>query len=554
MRYGATPAHAETVAMTLTMAAPRVLAAAGASDVGRQRTVNEDRFHVDPARGIFMVIDGIGGHAAGDTAAEVALATVRERLERQTGSLPDRIREAITIANNEIHRLAATRLEWYGMACVLTVAVVDGDRAVVGHVGDSRLYRLRGDTIEKVTPDHSPIGEREDAQEISELEAMRHPRRNEVYRDVGSEQRTVTDEEFVYVAEVDLPPDSALLICSDGLTDQVPADRIRHLVRSAGTSPHAVVRALVDAANDAGGKDNVTVVFVQGERFLTDPTAAPAPKDGTPRRDAGARWRVVAALLGTLLLGLAVGFLWDRFDRTTGEITSVLSSSPITTVVIHPHQSLARAVSEAAPGTTILVEPGEYREQLHLRDRVRVISRVSRGATLRLPERAAERDTAVLAMNVTDAELAGFRIIGDAATPLGIGVFASDASLRLVDIEVTAAARAALELGRGLMLLAASDIHDNPGSALLLRTGASARLTHNIIARNATAEQSPTAFVIEHDARPEWLGNVFQDVAPASVGGATGAARTTLEQNNWFVNRRPPARAGGSRRPPAASR
>ena len=77
--------------------------------------------------------------------------------------MADRLREAITIANNEIYRLASTRLEWRGMACVLTAAVVEGDRAVIGHVGDSRLYKLQGSQIEKMTPDHSPVGEREDA-------------------------------------------------------------------------------------------------------------------------------------------------------------------------------------------------------------------------------------------------------------------------------------------------------------------------------------------------------------------------------------------------------
>src|SRR5207249_1760645 len=94
--------------------------AAGASDVGRRRAMNEDRLYVDPDRGVFIVIDGIGGHAAGDTAADIAIAAMRERLARQTGSVPDRLREAITIANNEIHRLASRRAEWHGMACVLT--------------------------------------------------------------------------------------------------------------------------------------------------------------------------------------------------------------------------------------------------------------------------------------------------------------------------------------------------------------------------------------------------------------------------------------------------
>src|SRR4030095_15340320 len=101
----------------------RPFRAAGATDVGRRRALNEDRFHVDVDRGVFVVVDGVGGHAAGDTAADIAIASMRERLSRQTGSVSDRIREGITIANNEIHRLASTRPDWHGMACVLTAAV-----------------------------------------------------------------------------------------------------------------------------------------------------------------------------------------------------------------------------------------------------------------------------------------------------------------------------------------------------------------------------------------------------------------------------------------------
>ncbi len=170
------------------------LTAAASTDPGRQRDVNEDRWHVDVARGVFAVIDGVGGQAAGGKAADVALAMLRTRLERETGPVAGRVREAITIANNEIHRLASQRPEWNGMACVLTVAVVEDGKATIGHVGDTRLYKSRHDRLEKVTRDHSPVGEREDANEITEDDAMRHPRRNEVYRDVGSEPHEPDDE------------------------------------------------------------------------------------------------------------------------------------------------------------------------------------------------------------------------------------------------------------------------------------------------------------------------------------------------------------------------
>src|SRR3954453_22839130 len=110
------------------------LKAAGDTHPGLKRPVNEDRFHYDPARGIFIVIDGVGGQAAGEKAAETALAIVRSRLERETGAVEDRVREAVALANNEIHRLASIQPGWKGMACVITVAVVSNGDVVIGHV------------------------------------------------------------------------------------------------------------------------------------------------------------------------------------------------------------------------------------------------------------------------------------------------------------------------------------------------------------------------------------------------------------------------------------
>src|SRR6516165_8737571 len=148
------------------------LRCAGASDPGRVRSNNEDALHLDPDRGIFLVVDGIGGQAAGEKAAQIAISRIRARLERQTGTAEQRMREAIAMANNEILRTSRNNPEWQGMACVLTAVVLENGDAVVGHVGDSRLYQIRRGEIRKVTHDHSPVGEREDNRELSEMDAM----------------------------------------------------------------------------------------------------------------------------------------------------------------------------------------------------------------------------------------------------------------------------------------------------------------------------------------------------------------------------------------------
>ena len=240
---------------------------AGLSDPGKKRENNEDRFHADPERGIYFVIDGVGGQAAGEKAADTAHQILRARLERPTGTVPDRIREAITLANNEIHRLAAANDDWHGMACVLTVAVVEEQQVHSGQVGDSRLYVINPGEIRKLTHDHSPVGEREDRGEIDEVSAMRHPRRNEVYRDVGTLEHRPEDADFIEITTRTDLRRVVLLLCSDGLSDLVTSRQILSIVEAQAGNPQMAAKALVDAANEAGGKDNITVVLVEGPRF-----------------------------------------------------------------------------------------------------------------------------------------------------------------------------------------------------------------------------------------------------------------------------------------------
>jgi serine/threonine protein phosphatase PrpC len=271
----------------------RRLQAAAATDAGRERPNNEDRVLCEPELGIFAVIDGVGGETAGEVAAETAREVLRARLSRRTTGDARLVREAIALANRQIYERALAEPKLAGMSCVLTVAVLDGDRATVGHVGDSRLYRLAPGTIQKVTPDHSPVGAREDAGELSEAEAMRHPRRNEIYRDVGTGPHEPDDESWIDVLEVPLDPDGALLLCSDGLSDMVSSREILDEVERNAASPQAAVRALIERANAAGGRDNVSVVLVEGERFADAmlrrrrETASPAgARGGSPDRGA----------------------------------------------------------------------------------------------------------------------------------------------------------------------------------------------------------------------------------------------------------------------------
>jgi serine/threonine protein phosphatase PrpC len=296
--------------------------AGAASDAGRQRSANEDRVYVDEARGVFLVVDGMGGHAAGEKAAETALDVLRERVPSLETSLnlEHELREAISAANNAIHRLSESSPEYNGMACVLTMAVIRDDQVTVGHVGDSRLYLAWNGELRKITSDHSPVGELEDAGEISEQEAMRHPRRNEVYRDVGSQIHNADDLEFVETKTFLFRPDAALLLCSDGLSDLLTSAQISSIVEHYDGNPDAVAQHLIEAANQAGGKDNVSVVFVPGPEFLgrdgASVTAARQRHAVTRVRSSTGRAKSILKNLSLLLIGMIVGIaLWIGIQR-----------------------------------------------------------------------------------------------------------------------------------------------------------------------------------------------------------------------------------------------
>ncbi len=269
-----------------------------ATDAGLVRDRNEDRYWADPERGIFLVVDGLGGQAAGELAAETAVEAIREcALDGEAA-----IRQAITDANNRIYALAAGRPELRGMACVLTLAVVKDEEVLIGHVGDSRLYLIWQGAIRKLTRDHSPVGEGEDSGELTETEAMRHPRRHEIFRDVGSQPRLPEEPEFIEIFKCRFRPDSALLLCSDGLTDLVTAAQLREISHRYTGDPASVASELVNAANDAGGSDNITVLFVPGAQF-------PGPDGITRPHRAATRLRGPARVFTGRVAFLAYGVL-----------------------------------------------------------------------------------------------------------------------------------------------------------------------------------------------------------------------------------------------------
>jgi serine/threonine protein phosphatase PrpC len=295
-----------------------------ASDPGRMRSENQDRAYADDELGIFLVVDGLGGHAAGEKAAEMALDVIvedlkRDALPKHAGDPRERIRRAIAAANNRIYQEAAANETWRGMACVLTLALISDEKVFVGHVGDSRLYLTWNGAIRKLTSDHSPVGEREDAGELNEAEAMAHPRRHEVFRDVGSTQRRPDEDDFIEMKEFLFKPDAAILLCSDGLSDLLTSAEMLDVMERYDGDPAQVARELVEAANLAGGTDNITAIFVAGSEFLgnASPAAAEArarnsitrARDAEVRATGGGAMARVARVLTTRVAFLIYGFV-----------------------------------------------------------------------------------------------------------------------------------------------------------------------------------------------------------------------------------------------------
>jgi serine/threonine protein phosphatase PrpC len=243
------------------------------TDTGRQRSENEDSFYVRPP--IFVVADGMGGAQAGEVASKAAADAFDRDLP---DAPPERVlRETIESANREIHELARSDPSRAGMGTTITAAIVDaeGEEVGIGHVGDSRAYRLREGRLEQLTRDHSLVEEMRRKGQITDAQAEDHPQRSIITRALGPEPRVEVDLQTVAAA-----PGDVFLLCSDGLTTMVDEERIAAVLNGAGSMKEAV-RSLVDAANEAGGRDNITALAFQlGDAAAPRRAAAEGSGDG----------------------------------------------------------------------------------------------------------------------------------------------------------------------------------------------------------------------------------------------------------------------------------
>jgi protein phosphatase len=242
--------------------------AAGLSDVGRCRRINQDVFVVDGVLGLYAVADGMGGHAAGEVASSLAIKALTGSFEQIQGhsqamtpaQAQERLRAALSEGNRRISESVEARMDWRGMGTTMVALVLAQDRAVIAHVGDSRAYLLRGGELRRLTSDHSWVNEQVRLGLLTEAQAHRHPMRHIVTRALGNQA----------VVEIDLLEESVLpgdvfTLCSDGLNGMLADDDILGILAASGRTPAVACRQLVELANERGGEDNITVVVVAAD-------------------------------------------------------------------------------------------------------------------------------------------------------------------------------------------------------------------------------------------------------------------------------------------------
>jgi protein phosphatase len=238
--------------------------AAGATDVGRVRGHNEDAFLIDAPRGVFLVADGMGGHAAGEVASALAAESVGSALRQgvdgglRTDLLEEAMRESFHNAHMAIINYSATKPETKGMGTTLTALVLCDDGSFrLGHIGDSRAYVLRDGELQQVTRDHTLVQREIDEGRLSERGARRHHLRHVLTRALGAES---LDEAEVFRGT--LLPGDLVLLASDGLTGMLTDRMLRRILVRGGELAELVATLIIDA-NARGGRDNITAVLVR---------------------------------------------------------------------------------------------------------------------------------------------------------------------------------------------------------------------------------------------------------------------------------------------------
>ncbi|HVW96256.1 MAG TPA: protein phosphatase 2C domain-containing protein [Mucilaginibacter sp.] len=370
----------------------------GITDTGKERKNNEDAFIArqgpDDRFIIACVIDGVGGYAGGEIAASLAREAILQRLEKPSGDIISMIIDCLGLANERIVQEKQQNRQYEMMSCVTTLAIADvkNNQFYYAHVGDTRLYLLRDNSLVKISHDQSFVGFLEESGRLSEKDAMSHPKRNEINKALGFEADLLKNTEYIETGQSPFLSGDMLLLCSDGLTDMVGSEEITSILTNSEPLKEKG-RKLVAAANRQGGKDNITVVLVHNNKTpqqrpatavkqrqpLANPVAAETRKteeDEEPapviiKKNVG----VIAALSVLLLVFIGISaFLYLRKPAATILPETAQEVTTDTTITKTPGAlqiKLQRAIDSLKTNTLILSDT-EYKAPVVLTEAIKV--------------------------------------------------------------------------------------------------------------------------------------------------------------------------------------
>ncbi len=228
------------------------------TDIGLRRNNNEDLFFVDEKQGLFIVADGMGGHAAGEIASQIAVETVYQSLQETDQDNPEKqLKQAIEQANRAVEQAANGNKAWQGMGTTLTILLLQQQQGYLAHVGDSRIYRLHNSQFEQLSDDHSLVGEQIRQGILTPEQAKVSTLGNILLQAIG-----MTPELDICQKSIPLTAGDRFLLCSDGLTGMVTDTEIEEILKRPDKL-NSLCNTLVEKAISAGGKDNITVVVLQ---------------------------------------------------------------------------------------------------------------------------------------------------------------------------------------------------------------------------------------------------------------------------------------------------
>ena len=369
------------------------LAAGARTDVGRVRAGNEDSYFVDSP--LFVIADGMGGHAAGDVASATAVEVIQSKREEISPADPQTLSNVIREANRAIWSRSSDDTNLRGMGTTCTMILIADTEAQVAHVGDSRAYLFHNGELRQITDDHTLVGRLVREGKLRPEEAARHPQRSMVTRALGVDEDVEVD-----VFSLSLQEGDRLLICSDGLSGMVSEDEMTEIL-SNESDPQRAADVLVDKANEAGGEDNITVIVIDvgadsssapdvaehrsdlGERVITDPAADTgyhkAVEVAPEKRRWGRRLVVASVVLAFLAAG---GFVAAKYAIDNSWFIGVDEQGTVAIYRGIPDEIAGLSFKEVHDRSTIEIEQLPAFKRDEVEDGIKVESLEEAEATL----------------------------------------------------------------------------------------------------------------------------------------------------------------------------